>query len=150
MKLYTLFTLGIFIIAITCIRLPINTAKKDSQISRTTWASIELLTAAIVVNAPTLYGLWNTSAQAKSMSRSHTTGGLSYGSQAIDLSTVRKPGPVVEVDSIRGPREGIMKTRGVIVTDFRESKRRSERYANLPDEEDNISSHSSHTGILKN
>lgn len=59
LRLYALFTLGIFIIAITIIRLPINAINKDSQVSRTTWASTELFTATIVVNASTLYGLWN-------------------------------------------------------------------------------------------
>lgn len=58
-QLLCLFTLGIFIIAITLVRLPINAINIDSQLNRTTWVSIELLTAAVVVNAPSIYGLWN-------------------------------------------------------------------------------------------
>ena len=61
LKFYILFTLGIFVIAVTVIRLPINALNKSNQLNRTTWATVELLTAAIVVNAPTLHGLWNAS-----------------------------------------------------------------------------------------
>ncbi|KAF4972716.1 hypothetical protein FSARC_781 [Fusarium sarcochroum] len=78
-QLCALLTLGVFIIAITVARLPINTENKDSQVNRTTWASIELLTAAIVVNAPAIYGLWNKRRQAKSESRSQGTHTRSYG-----------------------------------------------------------------------
>lgn len=56
-QLWVLFSLGIFLIAITIIRLPLNHKYATSQINRTTWASIELLTSAIVVNTPILYGL---------------------------------------------------------------------------------------------
>lgn len=58
-RLYVLCALGMFIIAITVIRLPINALNATVQANRTTWASTELLTAAIVVNAPTLYGAFN-------------------------------------------------------------------------------------------
>lgn len=58
-RLTLICTLGIFIIAITVIRLPINAISADSQANRTVWASTELLTAAIVANAPTLYGAVN-------------------------------------------------------------------------------------------
>lgn len=58
-QLLVLFSLGIFIILITLVRLPINSSHPDSQVSRTSWASTELLAAAFVVNAPTLWGLWN-------------------------------------------------------------------------------------------
>lgn len=58
-RLYILCALGLFIIAITIIRLPINAMHAAVQANRTTWASTELLTAAIVVNAPTLYGAIN-------------------------------------------------------------------------------------------
>lgn len=49
----------VFIIAITIIRLPINAMHAAVQANRTTWASTELLAAAIVVNAPVLYGAFN-------------------------------------------------------------------------------------------
>ena len=58
-QLLALFTLGFFIIVVTVARLPINSVNKDSQVNRTTWASTELLTSAIVVNAPALYALRN-------------------------------------------------------------------------------------------
>ncbi|RMZ22613.1 hypothetical protein D0859_13355, partial [Hortaea werneckii] len=58
-ELALLFLFGIFIIVITAVRLPLNNNKITSQVSRSTWASVELMVAAIVVNAPTLYGLWN-------------------------------------------------------------------------------------------
>lgn len=54
----TIFLLGIFIIAITIIRLPINALNKEIQANRSIWASTELFTSALVVNIPTLYGLW--------------------------------------------------------------------------------------------
>ncbi|PNS21588.1 hypothetical protein CAC42_947 [Sphaceloma murrayae] len=59
LRLYALCTLGLFIIAITVIRLPINALNATVQANRTTWASTELLAAAIAVNAPTLYGAYN-------------------------------------------------------------------------------------------
>lgn len=57
-RYYTIFLLGIFIIAITIIRLPINALNKEIQANRSIWASTELFTSALVVNIPTLYGLW--------------------------------------------------------------------------------------------
>ena len=59
LQLYALFALGVFIVGITAIRLPINSLNKSSQDNRTVWASTELLTSAIAVNAPTLVSLWN-------------------------------------------------------------------------------------------
>ncbi|KAH7000841.1 hypothetical protein B0J12DRAFT_722695 [Macrophomina phaseolina] len=53
----SLFCLGIFIVAITIIRLPQNHNQAVSQVNRTTWASIELFVAAVAVNAPVLYTL---------------------------------------------------------------------------------------------
>ncbi|KAH8689480.1 hypothetical protein BGW36DRAFT_308633 [Talaromyces proteolyticus] len=53
-----LFALGLFIVAITIIRLPQNAQNSALQVNRTTWASTELLTAAIVANAPVIYGFW--------------------------------------------------------------------------------------------
>lgn len=59
LRLMLICTLGIFIIAITLIRLPINALNASVQANRTVWASTELLTAAIVANAPNLYGAVN-------------------------------------------------------------------------------------------
>ncbi|KAJ6180253.1 hypothetical protein N7519_010714 [Penicillium mononematosum] len=56
-QLAALFAVGLFIVAITIARLPQNAKNSTAQVNRTTWASIELLAAAVVANAPVLYGL---------------------------------------------------------------------------------------------
>ncbi|KAJ5497821.1 hypothetical protein N7453_006872 [Penicillium expansum] len=56
-QLAILFAVGLFIVAITIVRLPQNAKNSTAQVNRTTWASVELLAAAIVANAPVLYGL---------------------------------------------------------------------------------------------
>ncbi|OKO98435.1 hypothetical protein PENSUB_9111 [Penicillium subrubescens] len=56
-QLAALFTVGLFIVAITIARLPQNAKNATAQVNRTTWASVELLAAAVVANAPVLYGL---------------------------------------------------------------------------------------------
>lgn len=160
-QLYALFTLGIFIIAITVIRLPININNKDLQTNRTTWASTELLTAAIVVNAPTIYGMWNKRRQKKSSGKSTNPSGLHYyggctHASTVHRSTVRAQGPEESfaMNSTRrkmGPMEGIMQTKEVIVSEFRQDgdHRINGRYENLPDDVENASNHSSQHGILK-
>ncbi|KAJ5439086.1 uncharacterized protein N7458_010084 [Penicillium daleae] len=57
-QLAALFTVGLFIVAITIARLPQNAKNATAQVNRTTWASVELLAAAVVANAPVLYGLF--------------------------------------------------------------------------------------------
>lgn len=126
-QLVALFMLGIFVIIITAVRLPINHDQADSQLSRTTWASVELVVAAFVVNAPTLYGLWNKRRQeSKLTASSHVTGPGMYG-----LGTSRthrklrdeesSGGDSYEMDIPRGssgsqdPKNGITLTREVIV-----------------------------------
>jgi|SRR5690242_14254785 len=59
LRLFTICALGLFIVAITVIRLPINSLNASVQANRTIWASTELLAAAIAVNAPVLYGTIN-------------------------------------------------------------------------------------------
>ncbi|KAK4695472.1 hypothetical protein P7C71_g2286, partial [Lecanoromycetidae sp. Uapishka_2] len=44
-------------VAITVVRLPQNWNNATAQVNRTTWASAELLSSAIVANAPTFYSL---------------------------------------------------------------------------------------------
>ncbi|KAJ5696917.1 hypothetical protein N7536_007329 [Penicillium majusculum] len=56
-QLAILFAVGLFIVAVTIARLPQNAKNSTAQVNRTTWASVELLAAAIVANAPVLYGL---------------------------------------------------------------------------------------------
>ncbi|EHA52478.1 hypothetical protein MCOR27_002954 [Pyricularia oryzae] len=126
-QLVALFMLGLFVIIITAVRLPINHDQADSQLSRTTWASVELVVAAFVVNAPTLYGLWNKRRQeSKLTASSHVTGPGMYG-----LGTSRthrklrdeesSGGDSYEMDIPRGssgsqdPKNGITLTREVIV-----------------------------------
>jgi hypothetical protein len=94
-RLYILCTLGVFIIAITIIRLPINAMHAAVQANRTTWASTELLAAAIVVNAPVLYGslnLWRQRSHQKSQ-RSAPRAGASSTIRTIG-SAPRQPGRV--------------------------------------------------------
>lgn len=155
LRLLAIFLLGTFIICITIVRLPINSAKKDSQISRTTWASIELLTAAIVVNAPTLYGLWNKQKQQKSSSRSYGTGGLAYHSRVTNVSAVRRHQDIEDDDYMmtsphrKSTMNGIMQTKEVIISEFRDTGRGTKGYINFPDDVENVSSSSSQRGILK-
>jgi hypothetical protein len=52
-----LFSLGVFLVIITVIRLPLNIKDSSFQVNRTTWASVESFTAAFVANVPTLYTL---------------------------------------------------------------------------------------------
>ncbi|KAF4634785.1 hypothetical protein G7Y89_g3313 [Cudoniella acicularis] len=56
-RLLSLFSLGIFLVIITVVRLPFNIHDSGMQINRTTWASVESFTAAFVANIPTLYTL---------------------------------------------------------------------------------------------
>lgn len=140
LQLLALFTLGIFIIVITIVRLPINATNKNSQVSRTTWASTELLAAAIVVNAPSIYGLWNHRRRAK-LSNSASQGTDRYGSNSrgIHLSNVHRSvgGGESEIDMVppkhksSGVMGGIMQTKEVLVTDSRETDRSSKGYVSL-------------------
>ncbi|KAF2219491.1 hypothetical protein BDZ85DRAFT_205708 [Elsinoe ampelina] len=83
LRLYILCTLGLFIIAVTVIRLPINALNASVQANRTTWASTELLAAAIAVNAPTLYGAYN------SWRRSGT--GIASSSYSLPAHSASRP-----------------------------------------------------------
>ncbi|EPE33953.1 hypothetical protein GLAREA_06966 [Glarea lozoyensis ATCC 20868] len=56
-RLIFLFSLGVFLVIITVIRLPLNIKDSNLQVNRTTWASVEAFTAAFVANVPTLYTL---------------------------------------------------------------------------------------------
>ncbi|KAL9945169.1 hypothetical protein ACHAQF_006720 [Verticillium nonalfalfae] len=154
-QLYALFLLGIFIIAITIVRLPISTLHKDSQLNRSTWASVELLVTAIVVNAPTMYGLYNNGRRAHATSNAEETGDT-FGMATMG-SMARKT--KIEADNAHdfdaspvgrslGHIEGILQTRETIVTEYRETDRKARGYANLADETDNAST-SSQKSILR-
>lgn len=56
-RLAGLFSLGVFLVAITIIRLPLNFSHGTQQVNRTTWASVEAFAAAFVANVPTIYTL---------------------------------------------------------------------------------------------
>lgn len=130
-----LLTLGFFIIAITLIRLPINVANASSQVNRTTWASTELLMAAIAVNAPTLYGTINKWRKLRAKSNASGSGhaaGVIYEGQGsrrygTTSAQVTSGGTELEDQSSRGSVVGIQRTRQVIV--------RNRRYSELCEEE---------------
>lgn len=152
-QLYSLFTLGIFIIVITIVRLPINSINKDSQVNRTTWASTELLTAAIVVNAPALYGLWNNRRREKSQESQRNRGGASgggYSGQQRHVATIGGGGTEsYQMTPKREPTCGIMKTTEVTVSGVEEAQMRNSReYVQLPEDLDSASRHSSQREIL--
>ncbi|KAM0525442.1 hypothetical protein ACHAPE_000147 [Trichoderma viride] len=139
-QLVVLFTLGIFIILITIIRLPINSQHATSQVSRTTWASTELLTAAIVVNAPTLYSFWNKSRQKKpgpQIQQGDSENGKGVGQFALETiggSTFSGDG-----SKKRKSSAGVLQTKDATVTEYR----RSGDYIKLADERDHMSQKSS-------
>ncbi|KAM0262484.1 hypothetical protein ACHAQJ_001738 [Trichoderma viride] len=137
-QLFVLFTLGIFIIAITIIRLPLNSSNPTSQVNRTTWASTELLTSAIVVNAPTLYSFWNKRRREKSVPREQGEGengkdGDRFAMETIGGSTFSHDG-----SKKRKPSGGILQTKEVTVTEYRQSE-----YIRLADGRDHASQGSS-------
>ncbi|KAH6606012.1 PTH11-like G-protein-coupled receptor [Trichoderma cornu-damae] len=138
-QLLTLFTLGIFIIAITIIRLPINSSHPYSQVNRTTWASTELLTAAIVVNAPTLYSFWNTRQREKPPPHEQGCCQHGDGSDRIAMETIGGSNFSHGGGAKRKPSGGIMQTKEVTVTEYRHSG----EYIKLADELDHKSQHSS-------
>lgn len=86
LRVYIICALGLFIITITVIRLPINALHASVQANRTTWASTELLAAAIAVNAPILYGAINRWRRSKNSSYGY---GYGYSSHPGATHTVR-------------------------------------------------------------
>lgn len=138
-QLFTLFTLGIFIIVITIIRLPINSSHPYSQVNRTTWASTELLTAAIVVNAPTLYSFWNKRRREKSTPRVQEQGDSDKGNDRMALETIGGSTFSNSGGAKRKSSGGILQTKEVIVSEYRNSG----DYIKLADERDHASQRSS-------
>jgi hypothetical protein len=129
-QLYVLFTLGIFIIIITIVRLPINSSNIDSQVSRTTWASTELLTAAIVVNAPALYGCWNKRRRDRTESdriKGHYENRRT-GSGQVHPNTIGSSDDSYEMQRKRKAAEhGILVTKNITMTDVWEDDERETR-----------------------
>lgn len=148
-QLLCLFTLGIFIVAITAIRLPINAIHKSSQVNRSTWATTELLTAAIVVNAPSLYALWNRhrkeKASAESGQQDKGSGGLDFGIETIgggDGSSRMFPK--------RKPTGRALPASQVSISELRDDDRNVQavELEPMPEYSETASRHSSQTGIL--
>ncbi|CAG8040586.1 unnamed protein product [Penicillium salamii] len=102
LQLAALFAVGLFIVAITIARLPQNTKNPTAQVNRTTWASIEELAAAIVANAPVVYGLLKGRVQ-----RSRDAASASGSTQPSWQRTQRKPeDEPVELQRTRPSKRG--------------------------------------------
>lgn len=107
LRLLALFSLGFFLVIITVIRLPINFSHGFQQVNRTTWASTEALTAAIVAKVPTLYTLRKRAPVTTSQPETNTGSGTRkrrLGCSRMDAE--RSEGTKVE-------EEGIMITQSV-------------------------------------
>ena len=55
-RITVMVCLGLFTLIITCVRLPLVVHDHSAQLSRTFFASIQLLTSTFVANMPTIYG----------------------------------------------------------------------------------------------
>ncbi|KAJ5401009.1 hypothetical protein N7465_011498 [Penicillium sp. CMV-2018d] len=89
-QLAILFAVGLFIVAITIARLPQNAKNSTVQVNRTTWASVELLAAAIVANAPILYGLLKGQRQ-KSKNAASEAGSTGPSWQGLQKRSANEP-----------------------------------------------------------
>ncbi|KAE8330956.1 hypothetical protein BDV39DRAFT_190203 [Aspergillus sergii] len=99
LQLAALFAVGFFIVVITVIRLPENAQHSTAQVNRTTWASVELFAAAIVANAPVLYGFYRGEREA---SRSRTTEGTSRQQSSLGRGQTVSRDPELEMQPIPG------------------------------------------------
>lgn len=146
-QLIALFTLGIFIILITAIRLPINSIHKDSQDNRTLWATTELLTAAIVVNATAIWGLWNK----RQRDKSSGSGGKTPGGS--DRQNVQNPtigGGDGSNQRKNRPSAKLWSLSQTMVSESREGDRMELRtYKQIPEQREPASRNSSQRDILE-
>ncbi|KAH9990741.1 hypothetical protein F4779DRAFT_609893 [Xylariaceae sp. FL0662B] len=69
-SLYTLFALGTFCTVITVIRVVLFFRKDSSQITRSVWASAQMIVSCFVANAPTIYGSLRVVRRRRSVQRS--------------------------------------------------------------------------------
>ncbi|KAE8163811.1 hypothetical protein BDV40DRAFT_287507 [Aspergillus tamarii] len=99
LQLAALFAVGFFIVIITVIRLPQNAQHSTAQVNRTTWASVELFAAAIVANAPVLYGFYRGEREA---SRSRTTEGTSRQQSSLGRGGTVSRDPELEMQPVPG------------------------------------------------
>ncbi|KAA8644967.1 hypothetical protein EYZ11_004499 [Aspergillus tanneri] len=102
LQLTALFAIGFFIVAITIIRLPQNAQNSTKQVNRTTWASVELLAAAIVANAPVLYGFYHGHRE-ESRSRATATSSGPHSSRDRALVSHDQPWEMNRVSHSRQP-----------------------------------------------
>lgn len=148
LQLLCLFTLGIFIVAITAIRLPINAIHKSSQVNRSTWASTELVTAAIVVNAPSLYALWNKHRRDKA-SADDGQNGKGSGREDFGIETIGGGDGSGRKTPRRKPTGRALPASQVTISELREEERhQSLELVPLPENAETASRHSSQTEIL--
>jgi len=101
-QLAALFAVGLFIVAITVARLPQNAKNPTAQVNRTTWASIELLAAAIVANAPVMYGLF----KGKSQRSKYAASGAGSGPSRQGLQKRSANEPQFELQGTRHSKRG--------------------------------------------
>jgi hypothetical protein len=157
LHLYILFTLAIFTIIFTIIRLPVVWSKIDDPEERTIWTSTELLVIAVVVNVPSLYGLWNKRRRDKIESDRQ---------KALHEARQTGDGPV-HPDTIGGTNEwyelqrrskpsaqGILVTTDVVLMSGRGEVggldgEESEETPSQPPDLENASQHSSHREMLR-
>ncbi|KAH8650730.1 hypothetical protein BGZ61DRAFT_524615 [Ilyonectria robusta] len=150
-RLYSLFLLGLFIIVVTIVRLPINRTNKNSQANRSMWASTELFVATLVVNAPTIYGLWNKKRQHTLHSRSPGSGVAGHSLERGMASRTANTTQAFAMASMSHKQDsfgGIMRTKEVIVSEYVEHKEYVKRPAIQLDEVE-VASNSSQRGILR-
>ncbi|KAM5371311.1 hypothetical protein ACJZ2D_008009 [Fusarium nematophilum] len=149
-RLFGLFTLGVFIIIITIVRLPINQSEKDSQANRSLWSSTELFVSTLVVNAPTIYGLWNKKRQETAYPHPHGTRAPSHGRDRVvalptpdDMSDFAVGSESYE----RGFFRGIVQRNEVMMAAYVEHKEDVKGYRGRVDDE--LTSNSSQQSILR-
>jgi hypothetical protein len=65
-QLCSLFSIGVFLVAVSCVRIIQGVPHARSQLSRTVWGSVETLFASIVAQVPTLYTLLRNTTQSSS------------------------------------------------------------------------------------
>lgn len=136
-QIVALFALGVFIIAITLIRLPINSSHGLSQDNRTTWMATELVTSAIVVNAPAIYGLWNKKrVQQRTLThQSNTRSQSGSRKESTYKTTILGSGDSYSLGATPKVGAGILQTREVIVVeDVQGEGRRDKDEEELSDE----------------
>lgn len=91
-RLGVLFTLGIFCIAVTCIRCRLTFDNESSQFVRSFWASVQAVVAAFVANASAIYGSFTLMyRRKKSHSSESAIGSVANAQNGYALMDGRKP-----------------------------------------------------------